>query len=287
MNKIIAWVKQPNGLLRIFIHAIQNFSAAQGTRYASSLAYYALFSLFPLVVVLIWAVSFFLEDRQVMLGLQRLAFDIVPVDNDIIRDNIERVMDLRGTIGVMGLLALLWSASEAFSVLVASINLAWKEARMRTFFQQRLLAFGMIVIIIVILLLLPLVNSISNLLPGLGLPFFEETIIASPAWILVANLITFVITFLALAALYRWVPKTKVSWRSAIWAAMIASAALLIFNRLFTFYLASGLSGYTVIYGSVGAIVALLTWIYLNSMILIFGAHLSAAISESRPKTLQ
>ena len=287
MNPIIARVKEQNGLLRIFINAIESFDAAQGARYASSLAYYALFSLFPLVVVLIWVVGIFLEDNEVMLGLQRLAFDVLPVDNSIILENIERVMDLRGTIGVIGLLALLWSASGVFSILVASINLAWKDARRQTFIRQRLLAFAMILIVMVILLLLPLVTSVSNLLPELGLPLFRGTFIDLPAWRLFANLIPLFFTFLALAAMYRWIPNTRVSWKSAAWAAMIASAALLIFNRLFTYYLASGVSSYSVIYGSVGVIMALLTWTYLNSMILIFGAHLSAAISESRPKTMQ
>jgi membrane protein len=287
VKKFFENIESQSPSLRVFLNAVKNFKAAEGSRYAGALAFYALFSLFPLIIVLIWIIGVFLQEKETLLRLQRLAYELLPIDDQIIRENIERVMEIRNTVGGIGLVGLLWSASSVFGVLVTSINMAWKNARKKSFIEQRLLAFGVIVLIIVTVLLLPLLTSFFNILPGLSIPALEDTIISKPAWFLFSNLIPLLITFLALSGMYQWIPNIRVPWKSALWAGLITSVGLLIFNWVFTLYLGSGLSTYSVIYGSVGAVVALLTWIYINSTILIFGAHLSAAISNSTSKEIQ
>jgi membrane protein len=86
--------------------------------------------------------------------------------------------------------------------------------------------------------------------------------------------------FITLFFLYYWIPKTKVQWREALWGALVASLASEIVTTGFTWYLGSGLSNYNMVYGPLGAIVALLTWIYVLSLIILFGAHLGAAIAQ-------
>ena len=91
-----------------------------------------------------------------------------------------------------------------------------------------------------------------------------------------------VLFFTSLLVLYWWLPRTKVRWREAVWGALVGSIGISIVTAGFTWFLGSGLSNYNLVYGSPGAIVALLFWIYLLSLIIFAGAHLSAAIAYVR-----
>lgn len=97
---------------------------------------------------------------------------------------------------------------------------------------------------------------------------------------LVSGLGSWLTIFLLFLALYRWVPNTSVHWIVAIWGALAASIAWKVATAGFNWYLSSGMGSYSLVYGSLGAIVALLFLIFIVSMITLFGAHLSAAIDR-------
>ncbi|HKJ39496.1 MAG TPA: YhjD/YihY/BrkB family envelope integrity protein, partial [Anaerolineales bacterium] len=78
--------------------------------------------------------------------------------------------------------------------------------------------------------------------------------------------------------LYRWAPATNVRWSATFWGALAASVLWRAATAGFGWYVSSGLGRYQLVYGSLGAIVALLFLIYIVSSITLFGAHLSAAI---------
>ena len=271
-------------VLHILVTTIKNFGESRGPRAAAAMAYYALFSLFPLLVVLIAASGLLLNEQQATARIEEAIMNILPGSQSLIRENINNMMSLRNTVGLVGLVGLVWSASGVFSVLVANINLAWEQSEERGFLQQRLLALVIIVILIIVLLILPLLTSTLNLLPSLTLQLFKGTIIEKPIWFVFSNLIPFLVTFAALMALYRWAPKAKVAWKEAFWGSLFSAFGLLLVNQGFTFYLSSGLSRYQLIYGTLGAVVALMTWIYLSSLILILGAHLCSAVSKDQKR---
>lgn len=282
MEELYQKIKNRGGALRIIVQTVKSFGESRGSRAAAAMAYYALFSLFPLLVVLIAASSLLLDEQQAMQRIEQTVLEILPASRDLIQENIDNVMSLRSTVGLIGLVGLFWSASGVFSVLVSSINLAWRQTERRGFVQQRLLALAIIIIMVIALLVLPILTSVLNALPNLTMQLFQGTIIETPVWFIFSNLIPFLFTFLAVAALYLWVPKARVRWKEAIWGGLFAALGLILVNRGFTFYVTSGLSRYQLIYGSLGAVVALMTWIYLSSLILILGAHLCAAIAENR-----
>ncbi len=75
-------------------------------------------------------------------------------------------------------------------------------------------------------------------------------------------------------------PNTEVKRRAAFWGALVAALAWEVAANGLAWYLKSGLVQYELVYGSLGAVVALMFWIYLSSWITLFGAHLSAAIAQ-------
>ena len=262
-------------ILRI---AFSTFASTQASQAAASLAYYAIFSLFPLLLVLIAGGSYFMNNQQVYQTVLQFVQNAIPASPQTIEENLKQVLMARGAIGITGLLTLVWSASSFFSSLAHNINLAWPNAPRRNFLGKRLVALGMIGGLIGLLAISLSLNWMANLIPVLD--FGNASSQHPNLWILLSNLGSWLTLFLLFLALYRWVPSTKVHWSATIWGALFASAAWKIAATGFNWYLQSGLGRYKLVYGSLGAIVALLFLIFIVSLITLFGAHFCAAIDR-------
>ncbi len=273
------------GRLGVLKDALDSFGEAKGGDVAAALAYYTMFSLFPMLLALIAAGSFFLEAEQAQREVVRLVTQAVPISEQLIRSNVDQVLDNRGTIGVVGLVGLLWSGTGVFTVLLSHVNLAWRRAAPRGLVGRRLLGLGVGVvgILVVVFLLLLLSTPALNVLASLERPSDDRAaVFEGPLSMLIASGIPLLVTFAALLALYRWAPNTRVEWAEAFWPALSVAFIFEVAKRVFAWYVSSDLVDYRVVYGSLGAVVALLLWIYLTGMLLLFGAHLSAAVARSR-----
>jgi membrane protein len=269
------------GLLGLLKDSFRRFGDARAPEAAASMAYYAFFSLFPLMLTLIALGSFFLEREQASQQVVEFVVQGIPISRELIERNVKQVLDLRGTVGVVGLVGLLWSATGVFSVLAHNVNRAWSEAESRSFLERRLVALGMVGALAGLLALSVLSTVVLSLLPQLQIPLAGGmSIYDTTSWAVLSNLVPWMFTFLMFLALYRWVPNTVVAWPAAAAGALIATLAWEGITGVFTWYLRSGLVRYELIYGSLGAVVVLMLWIYLGSWITLLGAHLSAAVAR-------
>ena len=107
-----------------------------------------------------------------------------------------------------------------------------------------------------------------------------ESLYGTPLWTALSDLLPWFVIFLLFLALYRWVPNAEAKWSAAFWAALVVALAWEIAANVFAWYVGSGLGRYRIVYGSLGTVVALMFWIYLSGWIIIFGAHLSAAVAQ-------
>ncbi len=98
------------------------------------------------------------------------------------------------------------------------------------------------------------------------------------------RLIPFFATLMLFIGLYRFMPKKKIGWKSVIFAAFFAALSLQLATSLFAWLIQLGLVNYELVYGSLGAVVSLLFWIYLICTITIFGAHLSSVIESMKQR---
>ncbi len=273
------------GMLGVFVSAMEGFNEADAGDVAAALAYYALFSLFPLLLALIAAGSFFLEGEQVKQQVVTSLTRVIPISAEIIRSNVEEVLERRGTIGGVGLIGLLWSGTGVFTTLLDQVNRAWHGAERRGFVKRRLLSLGMGIfgMLATVMMLSFLSTPVLNVLPRLELRVGDTVAIFDrPLWTLIASGIPVLLTFLTFLALYRWGPTADVRFSEAAWAALFVALTWEVAKRAFAWYVSSDLVQYRLVYGSLGAVVALLLWIYVSSMLVLFGAHLSAAIARSR-----
>jgi len=266
------------GRLDILKNALTTFSNTRGSHSAASLAYYAIFSLFPLMLAFIVVGSYFLDSQQVYLSVTRFVQGIFPVSRNLINENVQEVINARGAVGLISLATLFWSASSVFINLAYDINLAWPEASRRNYLQTRLVGLGMIGGLSTLLVLSIVLSWITTLIPFLNMDTASSQ---NPGLLtLITNLGSWLTVFLLDLALYYWIPTVDVSMKASLWAALIASLGWQLATAGFNWYLNSGLQNYQLVYGSIGTIIALLFLIFLVSLITLFGAHLCAAMDH-------
>jgi membrane protein len=265
---------------RIITTAVASFQQEGAARGAAGTAYYTLFSFFPLLIVLVTIGSFFVSGNEASSKVAQLVISVIPVSQKLVEVNIQRILMLRNSVGILMLLVLLWSGSNAFSMMVHHITNAWPETERRTFFQKRLFGLAMVIAIILLLFILMLSSTLLNVLmkykdtvPGLDL-FFNT-------WLMHfgAKVLYWAVPFLFFYSLYRIIPMGRVPVKAAAFSALGITLLWRLASTIFRWYLGSGFARYEVIFGSLSAIVVLLFWIYISAMILFFGAHLCAASS--------
>jgi membrane protein len=276
------------GIFGIVWDSLNSYINTRATEAAASLAYYALFSIFPLLVILVSSASSFLEDAVI----QKYLFDFVEQSmplyiQDLIKGNILQALAARGRLQIIGMIGLLWSASGVFTGLTFNIDRAWHhDAQERNFIFGRLVGLSMIGIITTGLVFVWfLSNVVLNILPWLEVSIWNGAgfhLYNSYTWSLLSRLIPWFVIFFTFWNLYRWVPNTsaKVKWSEAAWGAAIAGLGWELIQRGFSWYLASRFARYELIYGSLGALIAFMLWLYLSAFIVLYGAHLSAAIAR-------
>lgn len=267
--------------LDIIKDTIESFITARATQAAASMAYYAFFSLFPLILVFISIGSFFLESEQIYSKIMEWLGDAFPVSQQLIYDTLQRVIAGRGPMGLLGLLGLIWAASGVFTTLTQNINLAHVNARKRNYFQARLQGLGMIVTLSMFFFLSLVLDATTKVLASWDIPLIPDiSIYDTKLWAWISNYIPWIFTFALFIILYRWAPTVRAAWQAVFWAAAVAATGWKLATDLFGWYVVKGLAQYELVYGSLGTVVALLFLIYVIGLVVLFGAHLCAAIDH-------
>jgi membrane protein len=267
------------GTLTIIALTFRRFGETRAAENAATLSYYTLFSIFPFLISLIVAGSFFLEREEVYQRVQEFIVQAFPASQSLILDNIDTVLTLRGTVGTVGLIGLVWSATGLFSNLIFSINRAWPYTRPRNFLRKRLAGLGVATSLALLLGLSVITTTVVNLF--LRLDFLQYGLAALgdlPVRSMLTRLLSWLMKGLIFFAIYMWAPNTRVPIRAAAWGAAIAATGWDIATAAFTWYLTSGIPRFEVVYGSLGTVVVLMLWIYIGALVVLFGAHLGAAI---------
>jgi membrane protein len=273
------------GTLAILVRAVSTFTQENAAEAATGIAYYTLFSLFPLLIFLITMASYVLERDEVITYVLDMVATTLPPAAELVEQNIQRILEQRDTMSIIAVIGLLWAATGVFAGLTRNINKAWHTATPSNFLHGRVV--GLIIIVILTLLLILSIASTTffQLLPRVDFngPLWDEILLyETRTWRAVTQLVPWFFTFILCLGLYRWIPNTKVGWIEAIVGAVLAATAGEITKAGFAWFLSSGLAIYDVIYGSLGTIIVLMLAIYLMAVILLFCAHLSAAISYYR-----
>ncbi|MBK7047403.1 MAG: YihY/virulence factor BrkB family protein [bacterium] len=251
-------------------------------RLSAALAYYTIFSLAPLLIfVIAIAGAFFGEGAARQEIISELGDLLGPQGATYVGTLLDSASKPSSSLiaATLGFVILIYGATSAFAQLQEALNIIWGVKTRRNgiayFIRKRLLSFSL-VLVIGFLLLVSLVLSAAIAAMG---RFISGVL---PAYLILANILNFMLSFalttLLFAAIYRILPDAKVRWRDVTWGAVVASLLFSVGRYLIGLYL--GKSAIGSVYGAAGSFVIILMWIYLSAQILFFGAEFAQVWSR-------
>ena len=265
-------------LIRFFLFCadtVNDFLSKNCQYIAGAISFYTLFAIVPLFLAIITILSYVLGpatgDDQVG-WLKRIA-DVLPVSSEYVIQTFEGVVRARAISGIFGVLGLLWASMAVFGAIRKGINAAWGIRKTRPFFKERLIDFALVlgagVILLAVLYIVPALIVLGKVTEVVA-P--ESEMFRHFLWGLMSAVIYAGLTFVTFLILYRFLPYTEVRLRDVWPGALLASLAFDVANLAFVWYVTTYPLHYNVVYGGIGAMLALLTWVYLSAIIVLFGA---------------
>ena len=234
---------------------------------AAGVAYYAFLAFVPLLAAMALGYGLFADPETVAGHAQMLAGSLPSEAAKLITEQLESAtQEATGTKGLGLLIALalaLFSARGGATALITALNIAYDIREERSFLRKNVLALlmtvGAIIGLALVITTITLVNVIDGVLGQIA-----------------AFLVTFGFATMGAALLYRIAPhRDAPAFRYQLPGALFFAAAISLLTALFSFYVAN-FGNYNATYGSLGAVVVLLTWLYIAAYALLFGAELNA-----------
>ena len=268
----------PVGLWQVAKRTARKFSENELMSEAAGVTFYALLSLFPAITAIVSIYGLFADRATIADQLDAVSTVLPSGGVEIIRDQIHRLMQSpAGGLGVgafVGLVTALWSANAGTKAMFSALNDVYGERETRGFVKVAALSLaftlGGIAFLVATIFLTILLPKLFGLV-GLGAVYAIVTrIIAIP--LAAAALIA------ALAVLYRYGPSRRLArWQWVSWGGIIGAIAWVGLSFGFSWYVAH-FGNYNKTYGSLGAVIGFMTWIWLSTTVILLGAQLNAEL---------
>lgn len=265
---------------RVLVTTFRMYSQDHCGTYAAAIAYYAIFSLIPLVLVIVSLFGLFVDRQEIV----DFVFEQVPLkQTETVQRNVEDAVNGAKNISVAGLsfgvLLLVWSSTGMFGAVRKGLNATSHRGIGQSYFHGKLIDFALIfaagMLVIFSIGVTAIVQVAVQRAGDLGLVNVKTNLGVQMAYYLVPAVASFVLFVM----LYRFVPTSRPSWREAAAGAVFATvlfelakngAALLIGNTAF--------SRNTALYAGFGTALAFLFWTFVNASILLLGAEFARAV---------
>jgi membrane protein len=274
-GKFLSRIKN-NRFIQFLQRVIKEFLEDNCPLLAAAISFNLLFSLFPFVIAMISLASLFIDSNVVREQIIQGVTYIFSISSDFIANILNYVIEARGATGIISAVLLVFGGLAFFDTVRIALNKVWKAEKPQNFFKGHLLdmvmMFGMAILFIIastIIVFIRLMgefglNMISDFPIG-GLLIFHILII----------LLDILLLFVVFLLLYKFIPNMKIHWKDVWLGALIAAVFAEIANIAFTWFI-TNFKPYDLIYGPLGAVIALLFWAYLISVIGLLFAKISA-----------
>jgi membrane protein len=247
---------------------------------AAAMAYYFVLALFPALVLLSAVVSY-LPVNDVLNQVVNLVGGVVPVDSmKIIRYFVDHVIiPNRATLLSFGILGTLWSASGGFASAIEALDVAYEVEEGRPFWVTRPLAIGLTLLVGVLFLVAFAVMVVG---PEFGRRLVEHHKLSwmfASAWPYIHWTVSFGFTVLAVEFLYFIAPNVKQRFWNTLPGALLSVSCWVGLSYVLGVYFRS-FAHFSKTYGALGAMVALMVWLYWNGFIMLLGAELNCELAK-------
>ena len=247
---------------------------------AAGVTFYTLLAIFPAIATLVSLYGLVSDPATVNDHMKSLEGVIPGGGLDILTQQVKALTSnpkqALGFALLFGLLTSLWSSNQGIKGLFDALNVVYHEKEKRSFLKRTLITlgftFGAIVFIILAMTAIVVVPVVFNYL---GLGDWGSILLAALRWpVLVAVLAVF------LSAVYRFGPsRTEAKWRWVSWGSVFAAVTWLIASLAFSYYVAN-FGTYNKTYGSLGAAIGFMTWIWISSIIVLLGGEVNAEMEQ-------
>lgn len=271
--------------LKIFQKAFGNFGSNNPVNLAGTTAYFAIFSIAPMLVIIIAVFGFITGDETMRTKLfEELNVLIGEDSTQVLRNAIEnyQITENSGIGAIIGTLFFIISATTLFSIMQNSINFIWRikvksnlKQNIIKLLKDRLFSFGVILCLGFILLVSLIIDASIAILKDFLITYF------SPDFVILAQVTNVVLSLgiitSVFAFIYRFLPDVGVKWRAS-WFGATFTAILFVLGK-FIIGMIIGNSDLGAVYGAASSFVVILMWIYFVSLIFYFGVELTRQYS--------
>jgi membrane protein len=281
----LPWLRQAVALLR---RAVTEFRADHCRQMAAAMSYHVLFSLFPLAILAVGIIGLVTQGSHARDMVVTAVLDVVPLSGhgrQQLRGMIGSVGGGAGALGLLGLIGVIWSASGVMTAVRTALNVAWDTDARRPFIRGKVVDLALVAgtflvtgatvgLTVAAGIIRRGAASLPHALRGL------EPLTGAGAWLAVVGA-SFALLFAIFAFLYRVVPAVPTRL-SGIWpGALVAAAGFEWLQYGFSAYL-SFFGHYNKVYGTLGAVVAFMFFVYLASLVFLFGAEVASEYPRLR-----
>ncbi len=265
-------------LASVLPRAVMNFVEDGCTQQSAAISYYALFSMFPLALLVAAVFGIVLRDPDLQNRVLGAIVESIPVQAPSVEGSLRALANLGPTLTVVGFFAAIWSSSALASAIRSALDIVFIVDQPRPLLRAKLVDYAIVL--------------------GAGMLFLASTAVTTSwrivqvqtdrqlgifggglawLWDLGALAIPAALTFCTFLLLYRALPHRRTRLLHIWPGALLAALAFEVAKAGFAAYVAR-FTRYDVVYGSLGGVIALLFWIYLSANILLFGAEVASEV---------
>jgi membrane protein len=256
---------------------ISEFSKGDALKYSASLSYYTIFSLAPMLIILITVCSFLFSKEAIHGEIYGQIKNLVggdaafQIQNTIKNINLSKDTRMATIIGIITLIIgttgifgeIQDSLNKIWGLQVKTKSVLWKLIINRLLSFSLVLSFGFVLVVSLILnaIILSFGNGVNHFFSGMLSIFMP----------IIENIFSFIITTILFAAIFKILPDAKIKWKYVRAGALVTSLLFMLGKFLIGYYLST--SRFTTIYGAAGSVIVILLWTYYSSAILYMGAE--------------
>jgi len=260
--------------------AVRSMMDHRNPRDAAAISYFSSLALFPATLVLIAVANDILVKFEG--GRKDIVMRIValfPVANKFLVENLSQIVDPPATLVLSCIVVVMWTSSWVFSVVENALNRAWNVEKRRTFWESRLRSIAVVcsggIILLSSLAIIAITSPVSDATQERLAAYTKDPYIPL-VWKSVLLSASLLLAVLVFCCVYKLMPEKKVTWIEAVSGALVA-ALLWEMGSVIVIELIPYFDRERV-YGTMGAVIALLAWIYYSNLIMLFGAHFTAQL---------
>lgn len=268
----------------ILSETISEYIDDNGIKLSASLSYYTIFSLPPLLIVIISTCGIFF-------GADAIRGEIFGQINKFVGN--DAALQIQNTLknvtlshsnffaNLLGVVMLLIGATGVFSEMQSSINFIWRldakpKRRFLKFIENRILSFSMVGCLGFLLLVSLMVNTLFDLISNRLVAHFPHIAV----YLFYLNhIILFALVTLLFTLIFKTLPDGKISWKDAIIGSSVTSLLFMLGKFAISAYI--GHSSLASVYGAAGSLIVILVWVYYSANILYFGAELTKVYAHA------